>query len=88
MTGTHQPDIEWLLIVLSTLQPNHRYFGKSYYPSDEELGGRGAKVKNQNDDEYDEFFDDLPEHLSKAKYSKKANNIDRFSQSGNDIQID
>ena len=87
MTGTHQPDIEWLLIVLSTLQPNHRYFGKSYYPSDEELGGRGAKVKNQNDDEYDEFFDDLPEHLSKAKYSKKAN-PDRFSQSGNDIQID
>ena len=46
MTGTHQPDIEWLLIVLSTLQPNHRYLGKSYYPSDEELGGRGAKVKN------------------------------------------
>ena len=53
MTGTHQPDIEWLLVVLSTLQPNHRFFGKSYYPSDEELGGRGAKVKNQNEDEYD-----------------------------------
>ena len=45
-------------------------------------------MKNQNDDEYDEFFDDLPEHLSKAKYSKKATNIDRFSQSGNDIQND
>ena len=84
MTVTHQPDIEWLLIILSTLQPNHRYFGKSYYPSDEELGGRGAKVKNHNDDEYDEFFDDLPEHLSKAKYSKKVPIPDRFSQSGND----
>ena len=46
MTGTLQPDIEWLLVVLSTLQPNHRFFGKSYYPSDEELGGRGTRVKN------------------------------------------
>jgi hypothetical protein len=53
MTGTHQPDIEWLLVVLSTLQPNHRFFGKSYYPSDEELGGRGARMKNQNEAEYD-----------------------------------
>jgi hypothetical protein len=53
MTGTHQPDIEWLLVVLSTLQPNHRFFGKSYYPSDEELGGRGTRVKNQNEAEYD-----------------------------------
>ena len=80
MTSTHQPDIEWLLVVLSTLQPNHRFFGKSYYPSDEELGGRGAKNRNNNDTEYDEFFEGLPEHLSKAKagypraepaYSKK-----------------
>ena len=60
ITGTHQPDIEWLLVAHSTLQPNHRYFGKSYYPSDEELGGRGAKVKNENEADYDEFFDDLP----------------------------
>jgi hypothetical protein len=45
MTSSHSPDIEWLLVVLSTLQPNHRYFNKSYYPSDEELGGRGIKVK-------------------------------------------
>jgi hypothetical protein len=45
MTGTHQPDIEWLLVVLSTLQPNHRFFGKSYYPSDEELGGRGQELR-------------------------------------------
>ena len=71
MTSTHQPDIEWLLVVLSTLQPNHRFFSKSYYPSDEELGGRGAKTRNNNDAEYDEFFEGLPEHLSKAKYSKK-----------------
>ena len=84
MTGNHQPDIEWLLVVLSTLKPNHRYFSKSYYPSDVELGGRGAKVKHEADADYDEFFDDLPEHLSKAKYSKKARAPDQFSQSGAD----
>jgi len=67
MTSSHQPDIEWLIIVLSTLQPNHRFFDKSYFPSDEELGGRGAKIKHNNDAEYDEFFEGLPEHLSKGK---------------------
>ena len=88
MTSSHQPDIEWLLVVLSTLQPDHRYFGKSYYPSDEELGGRGAKVKHDNDADYDEFFEGLPEHLSKAKagypravpaYSKKVGASDKQS---------
>ena len=86
MTSSHSPDIEWLLVVLSTLQPNHRYFSKNYYPSDEELGGRGTKVKPK-DDEYDEFFDNLPEHLSKAKYSKKVPVNENISQSGNDSQI-
>ena len=60
ITGTHQPEIEWLLVALSTFQPNHRFFGKSYYPSDEELRGIGAKVKNENEADYEEFFDDLP----------------------------
>jgi len=59
MTSSHSPDIEWLLVVLSTLQPNHRFFSKSYYPSEEELGGRGTKAKVKQDD-YDEFFDNLP----------------------------
>ena len=26
----HQPDIQWLLIILSTLDPKHRFFLKSY----------------------------------------------------------
>ena len=86
MTGNHQPDIDWLLVVLSTLKPNHKYFGKSYYPSDAELGGRGTKVRNEADPDYDEFFNDLPEHLSKAKYSKKVRAPDQFSQSGADSQ--
>ena len=84
MTGSHSPDIEWLLVVLSTLQPNHRYFSKSYYPSDEELGGRGSNVKPPKDNEYDEFFDNLPDHLSKAKYSRKVPANESLSQSGND----
>ena len=29
----HQPDIEWLLVVLATLNPEHRYFAKDYIPS-------------------------------------------------------
>jgi hypothetical protein len=84
MTSSHSPDIEWLLVVLSTLQPNHRYFNKSYFPSDEELGGRGTKIKHSKDEEYDEFFDNLPEHLSKAKYSRKNPVNENQSLSGND----
>ena len=73
-------------MVLSTLQPNHKFFNKSYYPSDEELGGRGLKAKPK-DNEPDEFFDNLPEHLSKAKYSRKAPGNERQSVSENDSQI-
>jgi hypothetical protein len=29
----HQPDVEWLLVVLATLNPNHRFFAKDYVPS-------------------------------------------------------
>jgi hypothetical protein len=93
MTSSHSPDIDWLLVVLSTLQPNHRYFQKSYFPSDEELGGRGTKVKPPKDEEYDQFFDNLPEHLSKAKAgysrnippnSKKPSVDENLSNSRND----
>ena len=34
----HEPDLEWCLNVLSSLNINHRFFKKEYYPSDEELG--------------------------------------------------
>ena len=29
----HQPDNDWLLVALSTLNPSHRYFDKDYVPS-------------------------------------------------------
>ena len=56
-----------LLDVLSTLNPDHRYFHRSYYPSDEELGGRGAKSKKVPVEEEDPFLAGLPEHISKKK---------------------
>jgi hypothetical protein len=35
-----------LLNVLSTLNPKHAFFHKSYYPSNEQLGGRGKPVND------------------------------------------
>jgi hypothetical protein len=34
----HQPDLDWCVDILSTLNPFHRYFQKHYFPSDEERG--------------------------------------------------
>ena len=53
--------------VLLTLNSDHRYFHRSYYPSDEELGGRGARAKKAVVEEQDPFLDGLPEHISKKK---------------------
>ena len=39
---SHTPDIEWCTLVLSSLNPDHAFFQKSYYPTDEEKGKRGA----------------------------------------------
>ena len=60
ITHTHSPDIDWLLNVLSTLNPDHKYFHRSYYPSDEELGGRAAKSKKAAVEEEDPFLVGLP----------------------------
>jgi hypothetical protein len=60
ITHTHSPDIDWLLNVLSTLNPDHKYFHRSYYPSDEELGGRAAKSKNAAVEVEDPFLVGLP----------------------------
>jgi hypothetical protein len=60
ITHTHSPDIDWLLNVLSTLNPDHKYFHRSYYPSDEELGGRAAKSKKAAIEEEDPFLVGLP----------------------------
>ena len=38
--------MDWLKCVLSTLNCNHKYFYKSYYPSDAELGIKVKKYEN------------------------------------------
>jgi NDP-sugar pyrophosphorylase family protein len=49
----------------------------NYSLEDEPLGTMGPL----------KLINDLPEHLSKAKYSKKVVALDRFSQSGADSQV-
>jgi len=39
-----EPDLEWCINVLSTLNLNHRFFKKDYYPSDVELGIESRKL--------------------------------------------
>ena len=62
----HEADLEWLLVVLSTLNPNHRYFAKDYVPSLQETRKNPiATISHKNfEEEFDladeEFFKDLP----------------------------
>lgn len=63
----HEADLEWLLIVLSTLNPEHRYFAKDYIPTLQETRKNPIPIINRDDyidDEVDladeEFFKDLP----------------------------
>ena len=53
MDAKHVPDKAWLLVVLSVLEPNHRFFKKDYMPEKEVH----EEVKLDN---ADGFFDDLP----------------------------
>ena len=61
------PDKKWMIMVLSTLEPNHKIFGKKYRPpapaSKEETT---VYISN-----HDNLFDDLPE-LYKMKDIKSA----------------
>ena len=79
MTSNHQPDIQSLLVLLSTLKHNHRYFGKSYYPSDNELVEKEQMLSMKMMLTMINFFDDPLDHLSKSKYSKKAGTTNGFS---------
>ena len=59
----------WLVDLLSTLNPNHRYFLKSYYPSPEELRDVDPEdVNAQYIDNSDGLLNDLPtNHQFKSK---------------------
>ena len=71
----NEPDLEWLKSALSTLNPEHLYFQKSYFPSDAELG---LKEKKSSKKEVDlkklQLLQGLPPQLfsktkSKTNYS-------------------
>ena len=76
----HEPDVEWLLVSLATLNPNHRYFKKDYVPTVKESRNIYGKVAENNNfasaggeelEIYDDFFDDLPSDFTNSK-SKKS----------------
>ena len=75
--ATHTPDVQWCLTVLASLNPEHPYFARDYYPSDEELG-RPQKKKpaagfgpmpgdegREKPGEPDPFLDNLPIQILK-----------------------
>ena len=58
------PDVEWLMIVLSTLNPEHEFFSKSYYPT-RQINIPADKIKQMREDsEMDvDIFHDLPDEV-------------------------
>ena len=62
-------DSGWLLAVLSTLNPGHMFFAKSFYPQPSMLNNAKELESALNEDE---FFDDLPDvqHVNKFKAKK------------------
>ena len=67
---SHSADVDWLLVCLSTLNPEHRYFKKDYYPSKAELkqpkDGENEESKSiyEISSEEDPFFKDIPNEVS------------------------
>jgi hypothetical protein len=69
--GNKLPDAQWALAALSTLEPNHRIFGKGYVPDPPPLAAvnLAASAVPMVDNE-DGLFDNLP--LRKGKPSKRT----------------
>ena len=55
--------------MLSTLNPDHIFFHKSFYPSDEEKGKRGNNSKNQISKKEAEVLEGLPFQIFKKKHT-------------------
>jgi len=75
----HQPDVEWLLVILATLNPEHRYFQKQYVPQLNELRKTHFEQKEgeeEQDQEFhvDEFFKDLPQDIT-SNFKGKVNSM-------------
>jgi len=50
LDASHTPDLKWSLCCLSTLNPNHRFFGKSYLPPQIQRANKKPQVLISNDD--------------------------------------
>ena len=67
---SHSADVDWLLVCLSTLNPEHRYFKKDYYPSKTELkqpkDGENEESKSIYEISFEEdpFFKDIHYEVS------------------------
>jgi len=66
-------DKDWLVIILSTLNQDHRYFDKDYRATAEELREEDDGFQGLMVDNTDDFFDGLPEQSGKKK--KRGRNI-------------
>jgi hypothetical protein len=53
-------DSEWLVALLSTMNPDHRFFRKDYKPSPEESRQRTNPLEDACISNADNFFTDLP----------------------------
>ena len=62
------PDKIWCLELLSTLDPNHRFFNKWYYPSPKASdAGSSDELENYEIDNNDDFFTDIDKAIIKSK---------------------
>ena len=67
----HEPDVSWLLIVLSTLNPRHRFFLKSYKAPPRKTKKTIVKPQLKLPPN---FLKDMPQITSLKKVSAKAMN--------------
>ena len=65
-----QPNKKWLLEVLSTLNPKHYFFAKSYMPPPRPKKRVEKKLGNE-----DGFFSDLPNRHRFTKVSRRTVNM-------------
>ena len=62
-----QPDLQWILALLSILDPDHPFFAKDYVPVKEVDDAKEVELVDNNDG----FFDSLPTIKLSKKESKK-----------------
>ena len=70
---SHTADVDWLIVCLSTLNPEHRYFKKDYIPTRAELKQPESEPNEESKSIYeissedDSFFQNMPYETTFAK---------------------